>query len=140
MAAIPDMLIIDKRFRFLATRGAHLPYREVRLGDPTCDPDGRYPPEAFDNEVVLLPDTTGPQQVVALGVGAYQEILAGVRGAHHCGLLEAIELIIEPDPKGGTTARIMPRQTWRDAAAVLGYTDAASEMLRSAMRGGELNQ
>ncbi len=137
MAAIPDMLIIGKPFRFLAASHADLPARLVRLGDLTCDPDGRYPPEASEEQAILLPDTEGPLHVVAQGVGAYQEILAGVRGAHHCGLLEAMELIVEQDGHGNRSARIMPRQTWRDAAAVLGYTEETVRHLAATMQGRE---
>jgi hypothetical protein len=69
--------------------------------------------------------------IVIAGVGAYQEILAGVRGAHHCGLLEALELIIEPGTDGARV-RVMPRQTHADAAALLGYSADAVPPLRAA--------
>lgn len=129
MAAIPDMLLIGKTFRILATRGADRPARAVRLGDLTCDSDGRYPPKRLgDDAVVLLPE--GDDVAVAIvGVGAYQEILSGVRGAHHCGLLEALELIVERGADGARRLRLMPRQTWRDAAHVLGYTDDTAAAL-----------
>lgn len=134
MAAIPDMLLIDHRFRFLAASGFYSPAEAVIIGDPSCDSDGRYPPSDFDDEpAVLLPAGLDEQYVVIQGVGAYQEILAGVRGAHHCGLLEAIELILEPGPDGEVRARIMPRQTSRDAAAVLGYTEATADSLKVAL-------
>lgn len=133
MAAIPDMLLIGKSFRVLATHGARRPARAVRLGDLTCDSDGRYPPKREgDGAAVLLPE--GDDVAVAIvGVGAYQEILSGVRGAHHCGLLEAVELIVERGADGMRRARLMPRQTWRDAAAVLGYNDATAAALARTM-------
>ncbi len=134
MAAIPDMLLIDRQFRFLAVNDTDRPAQAVLIGDPSCDSDGRYPPSNSTNETaVLLPSGAGQQYVLIQGVGAYQEILAGVRGAHHCGLLEAIELILEPGPGGEVRARLMPRQTRRDAAAVLGYTEAAAGALKAAM-------
>lgn len=133
MAAIPDMLLIGKSFRILATRGADRPARTVRLGDLTCDSDGRYPPKRLgDDATVLLPE--GDDVAVAIvGVGAYQEILSGVRGAHHCGLLEALELIVERGADGARRVRLMPRQTWRDAAHVLGYTDDTAAALALTM-------
>ncbi|MFQ5459504.1 MAG: hypothetical protein ACE5EL_01800 [Anaerolineae bacterium] len=130
MAAIPDMLILGKPFRFLAAGGAHGPARPARVGDLTCDSDGRYPPRALgDDAAVLLPGGHGMQHLVIQGVGAYQEILAGVRGAHHCGLLEALELILERRGDGVVHGRIMPRQTLADAAQLLGYTDEARAAL-----------
>jgi diaminopimelate decarboxylase len=139
MAAIPDMLLIGKAFRFLAVEGANAPARRVRLGDTTCDSDGRYPPEAFGADAgVWLPNVAGPQHILIQGVGAYQEILAGVRGAHHCGLLEAVELILERRGDGRVHGRLMPRQNPRDAAAVLGYHDDAVEALREALAASPL--
>jgi arginine decarboxylase-like protein len=133
MAAIPDMLLIGKRFRMLAATGANASAARFRLGDITCDSDGRYPPQADgDDAFVPLPDGPEPLHVVIAGVGAYQEILAGVRGAHHCGLLEAPELILE-EVRGEVRARLMARQTYGDAAAVLGYVAQAVEPLRAAL-------
>ncbi len=130
MAAIPDMLLIHKPFRCLSARHAHAPASRVRLGDLTCDSDGRYPPKAFtDAPGIWLPDAPGDNFVVIQGVGAYQEILAGVRGAHHCGLLEAIELILERGADGVVRGRLMPRQTAADAARLLGYTAVAADAL-----------
>jgi diaminopimelate decarboxylase len=134
MAAIPDMLFLDKSFRILAAREGHAEARAVRIGDITCDSDGRYPPKAFGSDAfVPLPAVPGDQYIAIAGVGAYQEILAGVRGAHHCGLLEAPELILENTP-AGVRARLMPRQTYGEAAAVLGYTEDAAPALRAAGR------
>ena len=134
MAAIPDMLLIDKPFRFLAVTGANAPATRLRFGDPTCDSDGRYPPESFGAEAAeWLPDETGDTFVCVQGVGAYQEILSGVRGAHHCGLLEAVELILERGADGQRRARLMPRQTAGEAAAVLGYTEEAAASLALTM-------
>ncbi len=141
MAAIPDMLLIDKPFRILALNAADLPARAVRLGDLSCDSDGRYPPESFgEDAVVLLPETPATSEheaaetwVAVLGVGAYQEILSGVRGAHHCGLLEAVELIVEAGPTGDPVARVVPRQTREQAADQLGYGEESLDALKRAM-------
>jgi diaminopimelate decarboxylase len=133
MAAIPDMLFLDKPFRFLAVTGANRPPRPVRIGDITCDSDGRYPPKALGPAAaVLLPAGEGEQYVLIQGVGAYQEILSGVRGAHHCGLLEAVELILEPAPDGTVHGRLVRRQTAEEAAMMLGYGEDAVASLAAA--------
>lgn len=137
MAAIPDMLLLDKAFPVLAVEAAKAPPIRVRLGDVTCDSDGRYPPDSFGPEAgVTLPDTDGAQHVLVQGVGAYQEILAGVRGAHHCGLLEAGELILERGADDRVHGRLMPRQTSADAAALLGYREESVSPLRAALAAG----
>lgn len=132
MAAIPDMLLIDRPFRFLAVTGANGPAGPVILGDVTCDSDGRYPPDDFPagSEVWLPLAADGEEAYVLIqGVGAYQEILSGVRGAHHCGLLEAVELIIERGADGKLGGRLIPRQTPAEAARMLGYTAEGAEGL-----------
>ena len=130
MAAIPDMLLIGKPFRVLAAEAADMPVADVVLGDVTCDPDGRYPPSSFGpGASVPLPSGDGPRHVVIQGVGAYQEILAGVRGAHHCGLLEAAELVLERRSDGRTHGRLLPRQTPADAARLLGYVHSTADAL-----------
>ncbi|MCB0217388.1 MAG: hypothetical protein H6648_03755 [Caldilineae bacterium] len=137
MAAIPDMLLIDKPFRFLALTDADAPATRVRFGDPTCDSDGRYPPAGFGAEAAeWLPEVAGETYVCVQGIGAYQEILSGVRGAHHCGLLEAVELILERGADGQPRARLMPRQTASEAAAVLGYTEEAAAALALTLPSG----
>jgi diaminopimelate decarboxylase len=134
MAAIPDMLFLGKPFHFLAVTGANRLPRRARVGDLTCDSDGRYPPKAFGPDAcVLLPAGDGEQYLLIQGVGAYQEILAGVRGAHHCGLLEALELILESGPDGHVHGRLMPRQTFREAASLLGYHPDAVAGLTAAL-------
>ena len=134
MAAIPDMLLIDKAFRILAVSGADRPARAVRLGDVSCDSDGRYPPESFGSKAIVLMPEGEPPMIAIFGIGAYQEILSGVRGAHHCGLLEALELIIEPGVDGKPRARLMPRQTPEEAASLLGYSEDAVAPLRETMQ------
>lgn len=132
MAAIPDMLLIDHPFRFLAVTGANGPAGPVLLGDITCDSDGRYPPDDFPagSEVWLPLAEDGDEAYVLIhGVGAYQEILSGVRGAHHCGLLEAVELIIERGADGKLRGRLEPRQTPTEAARILGYTAEGAQGL-----------
>ncbi len=128
--AIPDMLLIGKEFQIMAVNNANNDYREVRLGDMTCDSDGRYPTKANDEKRVLLPTGEKLNYVVVLGVGAYQEQLAGVRGGHHCGLLEAAEVIVEKRADGNTYARVEPRQTLLDSQKIFGYSALQVEHLK----------
>ena len=70
---------------------------------------------------MVLPDADDNYIVIA-GVGAYQEILAGIRGAHHCGLLEATEVVIT-EKNGQKTIYSQPRQTAKNAQSLLGYNE-----------------
>lgn len=134
MAAIPDMLVIGKEFRILAANNAHSPGKWVRIGDLSCDSDGRYPPKPMEPKKVLVPETEEETYLVILTVGAYQEILAGIRGAHHCGLLEAAELILERRKDGKVYGRLMPRQTRQNARELLGYSQKAIGPLRRTLK------
>ena len=129
MAAIPDMLLIGKTdFPVLAVNNANAPAKAIRLGDLTCDSDGRFPPKDSEPNKVLIPDAPNTQ-IIICNVGAYQEVLAGIRGAHHCGLLEATEAIIT-ERNGQKAIYAMPRQTSQLSQEALGYTDQALDNLR----------
>lgn len=131
MAAIPDMLIIDKSdFTVLAVNNANARGRLVRLGDLSCDSDGRFPPKSAGEAAILLPDADEPTYVVICGVGAYQEVLAGMRGSHHCGLLEAPEVIIVTEPDSRKSVYVMPRQTLQESQKALGYEEEAIPNLK----------
>jgi len=100
----------------------------VIIGDTTCDSDGRYPPKAKGG-TIMLPDADDNILVIT-SVGAYQEQLSGVRGAHHCGLSEAVEIIIEKGRNQATYIRRMTRQTFGDLRNILGYTDEFIKAMR----------
>lgn len=129
MAAIPDMLLIDKSdFPILAANNANQQAQAVKLGDLTCDSDGQFPPKSVEGQTVALPEGED-NHIVICGVGAYQEILAGIRGAHHCGLLEAAEVVIT-ERDGKKTIYSQPRQTSGTAQQLLGYAENAADNLR----------
>lgn len=132
--AIPDMLLIQKSFNILAVNNANAQAKEVILGDLTCDSDGRYPPKAQEEQKVLIPEVGIKNYVVITGVGAYQEQLAGVRGGHHCGLLEAAEVIVEKRNDGQTYARVMPRQTLVESQDIFGYTPEYIDALKKTVK------
>jgi len=133
MGAIPDMLIIGKdNFQFLAANNGLASPMKVRIGDLTCDSDGIWPTKAMEPRKVWIPDAPNTHMVIA-GVGAYQEILAGIRGVHHCGGLEAVELILEKRNDGLVYARVVPRQTSQESRKMLGYNPKAGEALRATL-------
>lgn len=138
MAEIPDVLLTGKQFEVFAANNANLPARLVRLGDISCDPDGRYPTRSREPEKIFLPDAEGTVVVFA-NEGAYQESLAGIRGVHHCGLPEPAELIIERRKDGQIHERLMPRQTIKDEKDLLGYSTQNLAALRETVSGNRKN-
>ena len=123
MVALPDSWGIGQKFIVLPLNGYDRPLCQVWLGGLTCDSDDVYR-EAGSPGYLTLPQTVPgePLYLGVFGTGAYQEMLSGVRGVHHCLLPEAKELIIEGDPRNGTeTRRILHSQSSAAVLTTLGY-------------------
>ncbi len=86
----------------------------------TCDSDDIYPPKS-STVPLYLPIETEDLYVGFFCIGAYQEMLGGVRGTKHCVLPEAFELIVDRDAQGAYTFEVMPGQTEEDVLLNLGY-------------------
>jgi arginine decarboxylase len=141
MVALPDILIVRGQ-HFIALPLSHLAAEAgpvVLGGRRTCDSDDFYPREG-EPELVLplvpgdgswgvrarganaqLP-TPNPQPLLVafFGTGAYQSMLAGEGGAHHCLSPEARRVIVE-ERDGALITRVIGEQTWEDVLGELGY-------------------
>jgi len=123
MVALPDSWGIGQKFIVLPLNGYDRPTRQAWLGGLTCDSDDVYR-EAGTPGYLTLPETVPDDDLYLgfFGTGAYQEILSGVRGVHHCLLPEAKELIIERDPHGSQlTRRVVRGQSSAAILTALGY-------------------
>jgi len=92
----------------------------VQLGGMTCDSDDVYPPKG-SQAPLYLPAETQDLYIGFFCIGAYQEMLGGVRGSKHCVLPEAVELLVENDDNGQFEFTILPGQTANDVLRNLGY-------------------
>lgn len=95
MNMAPDIWGIEQDFTILPVNLYNNPCIPVCLGGETCDPDDRY----FlndDNVKIFMPTINeGETLYIAIfSIGAYQEIISGIGGLHHCLLPEGNELII----------------------------------------------
>jgi arginine decarboxylase len=121
MVALPDSWGIDQKFIVLPLNGYDRPTRSAWLGGLTCDSDDVYREPGTPGYLTL--PAVRPEEELYLGffgTGAYQEMLSGVRGVHHCLLPEAKELIIERDG-GHETRRVLSAQSSDLILAALGY-------------------
>lgn len=125
MATIPDMLITGRRFVVLAANGVNKEARLVRVGDLTCDSDGRLPGEIF------LPDGAEPLFIVILGTGNYQDQLAGDMDVHHCAIGRPREIVHH----GGVWETELPREEEQAVREALGYSVSNLARLREDFRG-----
>ena len=130
MTSFPDTWALGEHFICLPLNHLDRPFRQVRLGGITCDRDDVYPPRGSVVPLFLpvLSAKELQQAPLHLGffsVGAYQEMLGGVRGSKHCVLPEATELLIDRSSDGNFTCDILPGHTTEDVLHNLGYGRSA---------------
>ncbi len=126
MVALPDILIVaGQEFIALALNHWDAPACPVLLGGRrTCDSDDFYPRDHRQGLVLPWLDaetlSREPLRIAFFGTGAYQAMLSGEGGAHHCLAPEAPHLIIE-EQQGQYTQRLIAEQSWQDVLGELGY-------------------
>jgi arginine decarboxylase len=120
MVSLPDSVLVDgQQFVVLPLDGWDRPAREVRLaGRRTCDSDDYYPREG--DAPLILPETGRGQIVAIFGVGAYQQMISGRGGAHHCLSPEPRRIVIE-ELKGELVVNDIPAQSMASINQHLGY-------------------
>lgn len=124
MNMTPDLWGIQQDFTILPVNLLDKPHIPICLGGETCDPDDRY---FLNNENVKLFMPTiekGQTLYIAIfSIGAYQEIISGIGGLHHCLIPEGKELIIIE--KNGKYQYIKPSEIPNDKKIldILDYDD-----------------
>ena len=78
----------------------------------------------------MLPDTKGGMIIGVFGVGAYQQMLAGRGGAHHCLNPEMRRIVIEEGPYGLRMREVAP-QSLSQIMHALGYDQPAPARRRA---------
>jgi arginine decarboxylase len=120
MSSFPDSWALGEHFIVLPLNHLDQPFQRVQLGGITCDSDDIYPPKKSEAPL-YLPVETDNLYIGFFSVGAYQEMLGGVRGSKHCVLPEAMELVVYKDGNGRTQFDLLPGQTTADVLHNLGY-------------------
>jgi arginine decarboxylase len=120
MVMLPDTLFVSgQEFVILPLSDWHRPLRPVRLaGRRTCDSDDIYPRP--DRPPLWLPATDGGLILAIFGIGAYQQMISGRGGAHHCLTPEAARFIVE-ERNGRLSSRLVPQQDQATIMRLLGY-------------------
>lgn len=126
MSSFPDSWALGEHFIVLPLNHLDKPFQRVQLGGMTCDSDDIYPPERSQSPL-YLPVETDELYLGFFSIGAYQEMLGGVRGSKHCVLPEAEELIVDHED-GDYTFTVLPGQSANDVLMNLGYRGAASAL------------
>ncbi len=120
MSSFPDSWALGEHFIVLPLNHLDKSFQRVQLGGITCDSDDIYPPK-HSQAPLYLPSVTEDLYIGFFSIGAYQEMLGGVKGSKHCVLPEAYELIIDHDENGKYQFEILKGQSAIDVLRNLGY-------------------
>ncbi len=120
MSSFPDSWALGEHFIVLPLNHLDKPFQQVQLGGITCDSDDVYPPKGSETPL-YLPVETDDLYIGFFSIGAYQEMLGGVRGSKHCVLPEANELIVDRTNNGRYQFQLLPGQAPGDVLRNLGY-------------------
>ena len=133
MVAAPDMLLVKgQEFIVLPLDGWGTPATAVRLGGRlTCDADDCYPRPG--QPPLSLPVDYAGGLIAVFGVGAYQAMLSGRGGAHHCLAPEPRRVIIESDSHA-LVARESGPQPLAEIVRRLGYSESITPAARRGTR------
>lgn len=124
MNMAPDMWGIQQDFTILPVNLLNNKCVPVCLGGETCDPDDRYYLQDSNVELFMPKIKPGETLYVAIfSIGAYQEIISGIGGVHHCLIPEGNELIIYKN--NGKTEYYQPKlvDEKKKAIDILDYDD-----------------
>jgi arginine decarboxylase len=126
MVSLPDALIVDgQQFVVLPLDRWEAPAQGVRLGGRrTCDSDDFFPRPS--QPALMLPEDGKDLVLAVFGVGAYQQMISGRGGAHHCLNPEMRRVIIEQDGDALVIREIAP-QSLGAIMGLLGYSAEALE-------------
>jgi arginine decarboxylase len=120
MSSFPDSWALGEHFVVLPLNHLDKPFQQVQLGGITCDSDDVYPPKGSPAPL-YLPVETDDLYIGFFSVGAYQEMLGGVRGSKHCVLPEAYELVVDEGENGRFRFELLRGQTPDEVLTNLGY-------------------
>lgn len=120
MVSIPDSILVDgQEFVIVPLNGWDRPVRPARLaGRRTCDSDDVYPRP--HRAPLMLPEVGDGLVLAICGVGAYQQMIAGRGGAHHCLSPEPARVIVSENA-GRLSSRVIPQQDQATIMRLLGY-------------------
>jgi len=123
ISMLPDVWALNRRFVLLPINNWDAPYERAYLGGMTCDSDDYYNHEA-NIDAIYLPKTRKQQYLGFFHTGAYQEVLSGVGGLHHCLMPDPKHVVVSLKQDGTHHYRVLlEEQNSKQVLKILGYND-----------------
>lgn len=122
MTSFINTWALKENFLFLPINLQNQRIIKARLAGSTCDSSDTYYYQ--DNQKFLyMPEIKEGETLYigVFGIGAYQEILSGIGGIHHCQILEENDLIIYKKNNKTIFYKIRGRQTLKSVFKRLNY-------------------
>ena len=121
ISMIPDIWALDRKFILLPINNWEQEYELTYIGGMTCDSDDYYAQVAH-KENLYLPKTRKQQYLGFFHTGAYQEMLSGVGGLHHCLIPDPKHVLLTLDKDGSKRFRVLhEEQNSKQVLKILGY-------------------
>lgn len=122
MNMTPDVWGIQQDFTILPINLYENDCIPVSLGGETCDPDDRYFLQERNVKMFMPEIHSGQTLYIGIfGIGAYQEIISGIGGLHHCLIPEGNELVISLKDGKKHYQKVSDITSTEKAAKVLDY-------------------
>jgi arginine decarboxylase len=119
---LPDVWALNQKYVLLPVNNWDSEYERVNLGGITCDGQDYYNQEAHMNSV-FMPKTRKVQYIGFFNTGAYQEVLSGYGGIHHCLLPSPKHVIIRRNRDETFNFEVFgEEQNSKQVMKLLGYT------------------
>lgn len=121
ISMLPDVWALNRRFMLLPINNWEAETEKVFIGGMTCDSDDYYNQEA-NIDAIYMPKTRKQQYIGFFHTGAYQEVLSGVGGLHHCLMPDPKHVLITQTPDGSRKTRVLlEEQNSKQVLKILGY-------------------
>lgn len=121
ISMLPDVWALNRRFILLPINNWEAEYEKIFIGGMTCDSDDYYNYEANVN-AVFMPKTRKQQYIGFFNTGAYQEVLSGVGGIHHCLMPDPKHVVVTLNDDGTKSFRVLrEEQNSKQVLKILGY-------------------
>ncbi|ETZ20997.1 decarboxylase [Pedobacter sp. V48] len=116
---LPDTWANNQKYLLIPINNLDVAHEPVFLGGMTCDGDDYYD---SGSEIARLPRTRKTQYLGFFHTGAYQDVLSGYGGIHHCLLPSPKQIVVDRNLDGTLDFKVFAEeQNSKQALKILGF-------------------